>query len=165
MYFHEVKGDELLRSALMVRVREGLGVSHRELLYLMCCAAKGQFYFATSEKNELIGYVAYALVTKYTLNMLAKNCDLVLRREEFDEGHIFLIVDLVVAKDHARRALSILKFAVRKRRLICGYRNAQFKIFRRGKFSYRNLSLDVVSRLGPDGLPKAYFSFCDPPRV
>ena len=163
MYFHEAEGDELLRSALTIRASQGLGISNKELIALIWCAAKGQLYLARSEKNELIGYMAYARITKYTMDMVAKSRDHTLRRPELNEGHIFLIVDLVTARDHSRQALSILKSAVKNRRLICGYRGGEFRLFRRTKFTFRRVGYGVTNASSNTGytVPRFHFTLAN----
>lgn len=160
MYLNEANGDELLRSALLIRARNGSGVSNSELSYLIGCASKGQIFLVTSEKNELIGYIAYAKVTKFTLLMISRNAEMFLRREELSEGHLTVILDLTVSKDHALETLFKMKTMIKKNRIVAGHRNGKFRILKRGKYSHKRVALQLQVSNSPNFMAKEYFKLC-----
>lgn len=133
-----------LREALYVRLNSGLHTSPDELKRILQCGDKKKIHVVMSEVGQPIGYMAYALISKNTLYMLSsQNLDH-LRDFEMDEGKIFYIMDMVINKDHARMAAYLLRQEVLKKRLVCGKKNGELKIYKRKNGKYRRVRLGVA---------------------
>lgn len=138
--------EELIRDVCIVRAQMGLGLGNSELADILKACAKKQVYIAKTEKGEPVAYLAYALISKYTLSILDKHRDHLLRLEELSEGHILLILDMAINPYHSQFALRLFKEALKRRRIICGVRNGQLVLMKKSKIRYKRVWLGLENR-------------------
>jgi hemolysin-activating ACP:hemolysin acyltransferase len=143
MYFPDGQGDDPLRSAMLLRASQGLNATNDQISYLLATSARRQIYTLKSEKGEVIGYLSYALISKYTLRMLMDDPGLRLRLEELSEGRLLYVLDAAFAKQQFRSAVSMLAKRLRKSRVVCFSKGGKLRLLRRGKFSFKRASVSI----------------------
>jgi hypothetical protein len=137
MYFPDGKGEDLLKATMLFRAAEGLGATNDQISYLLATSARQQVHTFRSPKGELIGYLSYALISKYTLRMLLEDPGQRLKLEELSEGRLLYVLDAGLSKKQFRSAVSMLTEQLRKSRVVCFSKGGKLRLLRRGKFGFK----------------------------
>lgn len=150
MYISKDQSARELKDALYIRVLTGLDTTPQILRSLLQCSDKNTIHVFYSEHGLPIAYMAYALISKQTLYMLSEHKLEYLRDYELDEGKILYIMDMVITKDHSRLAGHIMKAEIFKKRLICGTKNKEFKIYKKQNKKFKRVRLLLADTNKPD---------------
>lgn len=144
MSFPDGQGDELLRSAMLLRASQGLSATNDQISYLLATSARRQIFTLKSEKGEVIGYLSYARISKYTLRMLLEDPGQRLKLDELSEGKLIYVLDAAFSKQQFRSAVSMLTQRLRKSRVVCFSKRGKLRLLRRGKFGFKRASVSAA---------------------
>ena len=138
MYLVEHDGADLLNEALELRVRLGIGVEPEQLRCLHIACRHRQAYVFKKTNGEPLASLAYALISKYTLNKLLKDTAYMLKPHEFKEGYILYLTDSIIAKGRLDEVMEDFNYRFRRYRLFAYVRDRRIRLYKReaGRLKY-----------------------------
>lgn len=122
---------------MLFRAGEGLGASNDQISYLLATSSRRQIYTFRSPKGEVIGYLSYARISKYTLRMLIEDPNQRLKLDELSEGRLLYVLDAAFARRQFRTAMTLMARRLRESRVVCFTKGGQLRLLRRGKYGFK----------------------------
>lgn len=125
---NEIEISKTLFDVIRIRATNNLDTSAEQINRLIQSAANKSIHLIHNEAGFPIGYVAWAKISRDTLNLAAKMNRLPALPYEWFDGNIKLIFDLTISKDWATLARYHLFLFLRKHRFFSYYRNNKLTI-------------------------------------
>lgn len=145
MYFVEHQGADLLNEAIALRVMNGSGANVSQLLNLLETSKRRQIIMVKTEKDEPLASIAFAKISKFTLNLLIENPEHKLQPYEYNEGKILHIIDGFFKKHSFKQVVNLLTPTLRKYRLITYVKNGKLRVLYHRKGAFK-LMKDTASQ-------------------
>lgn len=141
MYFDGKKFDNSLRQALMLRLECGLGIDSKGLDEFLSCQKFEKIHIFRNPKNAPIGYLLYGRISKYTLGLLNKYPEHLLKPYEYNEGRLFYLLDVCFLPDDRILGLKLLKEHLLKEKIIVSSRYNRLSLYRKNKGTFKKVRL------------------------
>lgn len=145
MYFVEHQGADLLNEAIALRVMNESGVDANHLLSMLEASKHRQIIIAKTEKDEPLASLTFAIISKYTLRLLAANPEHNLHPYEYREGKILYVLDGFFRKNNFKKAMTLLLPQLKKYRLIAYVKNGRLRAFYNNNGSIKVVKLTPFS--------------------
>jgi|SRR5690606_776362 len=129
MYFAENQGADLLNEATALRVMSESGADANQLRYLLEASKHRQILFVKKENGEPLASLAFARISRFTLQVLANNPEHQLLPYEYREGKILYVLDAFFRKHTLRQSLALLGPQLKRHRLIAFVRKGRLRAF------------------------------------
>lgn len=123
--------NTLLRNMLEARARNGLSTTPEQFGQLRNSAANAAAIILKNVLHRPIGYVAWACVNKESILRLSTLGKFPSYMYEWNEGGIFLLLDVVIDADSRRYGLSELKRILSTKRAVVFSRKKKCRLYLR----------------------------------
>lgn len=141
MYFVEHQGADLLNEVIALRVMGSSGIDATHLQCVLEASKRRQIVMGKTEKDEPLASLAFAKISKFTLNLLVENPEHKLRSHEYGEGRIIFVLDGFFRKNCFRVAIKLLLPQLKKYRLIAYVKRGRLRVFYNDSGSIRPVRL------------------------
>lgn len=145
MYFAEHRGADLLSEAIALRVIAESGIDAEHLQCLLEASRHRQVMIVKTEKNEPLASLTFARISKFTLNLLAKNPKHKLCSYEYCEGTIIYVLDAFFRRHAFRRSLALLVPQLKRSRIIAYVRKGRLRVLYNNRGSFKLIKLSALN--------------------
>jgi hypothetical protein len=145
MYFVENQGADLLNEVIALRVMAESGIDAPHLHCMLEASKCRQIIMVKTEKDEPLASLAFAKISKFTLNLLVKNPEHKLLSYEYSEGKILYVLDGFFRKNCFKVSINLLLPKLKRYRLIAYVNRGRLRVFYNNNGSISLLRLKVRS--------------------